>query len=517
MNNLLRNIPAVSLFLISLTIFTTCTPEKNSLTVFLLEDPEGSLTLPDIAESDRFLQAAPDLNPGFTDSVFWIKPPYRSESADLLIIESAMGNLISDMRYYCNRNRSEWVLNKSGYKNSNDPHFKATHLGIFPLPGVKETCYLRIESEKPLEFSVSTATRPQADALEKKHLAVVFVWIGIWGMGALAGFFLYFSFRDRFFLFYSLYTIPLGIIYFSGYLFAYLLLDPSLLPGYSLISRGMPFLTAALYLEMLRIFFFENNRGPFLNYFFTAVSLILTAAAVLMLFTVGNEPLKHQMLISYAVLLTAALLGMIFTENGRKAMPFLTIFWGINAFKIINRSSALLGSESVRFLSVYGSPLGLFMELFLLALRLHLQHSKGSRLIRKSDSPAPLSGPEQIMKQGRTGFSAEFVTAFNELFIDKKIFLNENLTIRDAAELLHVKPYLITKYLKQEKNTDFRDFVNSLRIDEARRLLEDPDYNITRIAYESGFNSRSAFYSSFQKKTGLLPGDYRKKNQKKVS
>jgi len=64
-----------------------------------------------------------------------------------------------------------------------------------------------------------------------------------------------------------------------------------------------------------------------------------------------------------------------------------------------------------------------------------------------------------------------------------------------------------------EKN--FSDYINSLRVDEAKKLLKNADfeaYTIVAIGLECGFNSKSTFYTAFKKFTGQTPTAYRKQH-----
>ncbi|HEY1405828.1 MAG TPA: helix-turn-helix domain-containing protein [Spirochaetota bacterium] len=62
---------------------------------------------------------------------------------------------------------------------------------------------------------------------------------------------------------------------------------------------------------------------------------------------------------------------------------------------------------------------------------------------------------------------------------------------------------------------NFRSYLNSFRIDEARSMLiEKPELSVLEIAYATGFNSKSSFNELFIKSTGLSPRDFRSRGKK---
>jgi len=66
-----------------------------------------------------------------------------------------------------------------------------------------------------------------------------------------------------------------------------------------------------------------------------------------------------------------------------------------------------------------------------------------------------------------------------------------------------------------EKN--FYQFINELRTEEAKKLLlskEVKQLDMFGIAIRAGFNSRTTFYASFKKATGITPTEYMKVNSK---
>ncbi len=94
-----------------------------------------------------------------------------------------------------------------------------------------------------------------------------------------------------------------------------------------------------------------------------------------------------------------------------------------------------------------------------------------------------------------------------------KPYLSSELNLRDLAERLSISPHNLSEVLNTGLNQNFYDFVNHYRIEEVKRRLADREsekYNLIAIAFDSGFNSKSAFNTIFKKHTGTTPSIYRK-------
>ena len=68
----------------------------------------------------------------------------------------------------------------------------------------------------------------------------------------------------------------------------------------------------------------------------------------------------------------------------------------------------------------------------------------------------------------------------------------------------------VARSLKQYYQTTPTDFVNSLRLEHAAKLLLMSNLQATDICYECGFENLSWFYKSFARKFGMTPAGYRK-------
>ena len=103
----------------------------------------------------------------------------------------------------------------------------------------------------------------------------------------------------------------------------------------------------------------------------------------------------------------------------------------------------------------------------------------------------------------------------NQLMVLEKIYLNENLNLRELALHMKVDPNLISFILNNHLGGNFYDFVNRYRIEEVKNKLNNPAYkrfSLLGIALESGFNSKTTFNRVFKQVMGMTPTEFQKKN-----
>ncbi len=86
----------------------------------------------------------------------------------------------------------------------------------------------------------------------------------------------------------------------------------------------------------------------------------------------------------------------------------------------------------------------------------------------------------------------------------------EPLTMRETAALCHVTQEHFCKYFKKYTGSTFKEYLVSLRLDYALRLITTTDTSITEICMESGFSSPSYFTKAFYKRFGKRPSQLRK-------
>ena len=93
-----------------------------------------------------------------------------------------------------------------------------------------------------------------------------------------------------------------------------------------------------------------------------------------------------------------------------------------------------------------------------------------------------------------------------------KLYLESNINLERFAEQVGLKPRDISAILKMHYQSNFFEFINRYRVEEAKRLLVLPelkDETILEIIYKSGFNSPSAFHRFFKRMVGVTPTEFR--------
>ena len=93
----------------------------------------------------------------------------------------------------------------------------------------------------------------------------------------------------------------------------------------------------------------------------------------------------------------------------------------------------------------------------------------------------------------------------------EKLYLRPDIRLEDLADLMETNSRYLSQVVNGQTGKNFQAFVNSFRIDEAKKKLLDPNLrHITTfaIAQMSGFNSRSTFYKAFQEIVGYTPKDF---------
>lgn len=122
-------------------------------------------------------------------------------------------------------------------------------------------------------------------------------------------------------------------------------------------------------------------------------------------------------------------------------------------------------------------------------------------------------------------FAKQLSMLSNQLFIEEKStepevvararqFIAENkrgpMKLAAVAQASGASMFHFCKLFRASTGVKFTEYVTRTRIEEARDLLRDPRLRMSEVAFESGFQSLTAFHRAFQRVLGQSPTEYRR-------
>lgn len=130
------------------------------------------------------------------------------------------------------------------------------------------------------------------------------------------------------------------------------------------------------------------------------------------------------------------------------------------------------------------------------------------------------NGMTSSMKYAKSSLSDELKQQLLEKIIhlieDEKLFKDNLFSLSSLAKRAGASSNHVSQVINECINKSFYDYLASCRVNEAKLILQsgrNQDITIEQLAYEVGYNSKSAFNSAFKKLVGSSPSDYRRQIQ----
>ncbi len=95
----------------------------------------------------------------------------------------------------------------------------------------------------------------------------------------------------------------------------------------------------------------------------------------------------------------------------------------------------------------------------------------------------------------------------------KRNYMNK-LTLEETAAYVFLSPAYFSRVFKEEMGDNFNVYVNSVRVEAAKKLLLNEKVALVDISTIVGFEGQSYFSKVFKKLTGVTPGKYRESRGK---
>jgi len=104
---------------------------------------------------------------------------------------------------------------------------------------------------------------------------------------------------------------------------------------------------------------------------------------------------------------------------------------------------------------------------------------------------------------------------FNEIndnIVTEKKFTDAALSLESLADDFNISVSFLSQLINTYSDSNFTDYINKYRVEQVKELLMDKNYTnytILSIGLESGFNSKSTFYTAFKKHANCTPAEYK--------
>lgn len=106
-----------------------------------------------------------------------------------------------------------------------------------------------------------------------------------------------------------------------------------------------------------------------------------------------------------------------------------------------------------------------------------------------------------------------YINKIKQFMEAEKPYLDADISLPELANKLEIPSHHLSRVINEQLGTNFFDFINQYRIEEVKARINNPEFDklsLLGIAFDSGFNTKSAFNRVFKKMTGLTPSEYRR-------
>ncbi|HWT74663.1 MAG TPA: helix-turn-helix domain-containing protein [Mobilitalea sp.] len=88
---------------------------------------------------------------------------------------------------------------------------------------------------------------------------------------------------------------------------------------------------------------------------------------------------------------------------------------------------------------------------------------------------------------------------------------SKDISLDDVSRTVDISPYYFSKLFKEETGENFIEYLTNIRIEKAKKLLQNRDISIKNICADSGYSDPNYFSRIFKKQVGLTPTEYRER------
>ncbi len=298
-------------------------------------------------------------------------------------------------------------------------------------------------------------------------------------------------------LFITGFTVFVAAAYLSGPL-AYLYYNSLIVPSVGnrflhLAPAVFPTLAAAYYLILADISYIRALRENFILAGGGIAVNLLLACAVAYIIAYTSQILAIELSVRKSPSIMREVRTLIFITTGLLITPIILLVGLLTK----NIAAAATGA----LLLIFNNTLFILAHVRYRDFFLTLGREMKQAMRRKK----MLGGINIVLLKER----------LKDLMVVEKYYRNFDISMAATAKRLSITPHQLSWFLNKKLRIDFRNYINRLRVEEAKELLiEDQGGNILAIGFHVGFGSKTSFNVAFKEFTGKTPTEYREEARK---
>jgi len=132
-----------------------------------------------------------------------------------------------------------------------------------------------------------------------------------------------------------------------------------------------------------------------------------------------------------------------------------------------------------------------------------------------------LKEEESLITEEKTKYSGstlkedeadKYAGQLSEFMLSQKPYLDPGLTLPQLASQMNITSHHLSQIINEKFGQNFFEYINHFRVEEVKSRIQNPKYesfSLLGIAFDSGFNSKSAFNRIFKKYTQQTPSQFK--------
>jgi len=123
--------------------------------------------------------------------------------------------------------------------------------------------------------------------------------------------------------------------------------------------------------------------------------------------------------------------------------------------------------------------------------------------------PQPSTPQTQTQSQEDETSAESILAKLDQEMETNHLYRNESLSLNEIARKIRVPARQVSSAVNTLRAMNVPKYVNTFRIRDACRILEETDMPVTEVIFAVGFTTKSNFNREFQRVTGLNPSEWR--------